>query len=178
MTPREAQEFIAKHHNLTTGAGTIPFAALTNAQYIEFWQHVNQAFNEWRHNEQIIKTNTSAPFPQEASIENTLKAAGIAIDKMKTSAIDEAKEIIYGDREQTYGKPAHNLRNIADYWMHYMNTKATVITKAGTAYLTPEDVCIMMILLKIARQSNSYKRDNIVDAIGYLGLIDRIAEGL
>lgn len=97
------------------------------------------------------------------------------INVVVKSAIDEAKEIIYGDREKTYGSPQKNLNVIADYWMEYLNTKPTAITKHGTVDLSAEDVCIMMVLLKIARQANNYKRDNIVDAIGYLSLIDRIA---
>ena len=33
---------------------------------------------------------------------------------------------------------------------------------------------MIMALLKMARQMNADKRDNIVDAIGYIGLINRI----
>jgi len=39
-----------------------------------------------------------------------------------------------------------------------------------------EDVCWMMNLLKMTRQMNHAKQDNVVDAIGYLGLIDRLGE--
>jgi len=35
-------------------------------------------------------------------------------------------------------------------------------------------VCWMMVLLKASRQMNAPKRDNLVDAAGYIGLIERI----
>lgn len=87
-----------------------------------------------------------------------------------TSAIDKAKEIIYGDREKTYGDPARNLQKIAQQWQLY------ITQKFGTAVmLDAEDVCYMMADLKKVRQMNDHHPDNLVDGIGYLALIDRIA---
>lgn len=34
----------------------------------------------------------------------------------KTTIADKAKEIVYGDRERTYGHPGKNLKVIADLW--------------------------------------------------------------
>ena len=80
----------------------------------------------------------------------------------------EAEEIIYGDREQTYGHPAKNLKHIARQWNMYLHQKYGV-----ASCITVEDVCWMMVDLKKTRQMNSAKRDNLVDAIGYIGLISR-----
>lgn len=87
----------------------------------------------------------------------------------KESVLDEAKRIIYGDREETYGDPGKNLRHIADQWTLYLKQKY-----GGDLQLTAEDVCYMMVDLKKCRQVNSSKRDNQVDAIGYLALIERL----
>lgn len=85
------------------------------------------------------------------------------------SALDIAKEIVHGDREQTYGKPSVNLLRIADQW------KLFILQKYGVdVNLSPEDVCWMMSDLKKCRQMNTPKQDNIVDAIGYLALVERI----
>jgi len=87
------------------------------------------------------------------------------------TVFEEAGRIIYGDREQTYGAPSKNLTHIAEQWTLY------IIQKYGVeVFLTPEDVCWMMSDLKKARQMNADKRDNLVDAIGYIGLIERITE--
>jgi hypothetical protein len=89
--------------------------------------------------------------------------------KPKT-ALAEAHNVIYGDREQNYGDPGKNLRTIANYWTNHLNAKYGQINP-----LTPDDVCVMMVLLKQARLATSPKhRDSIVDTIGYAALADRI----
>ena len=89
----------------------------------------------------------------------------------KMNAIDLAKEIIYGDREETYGHPSKNLVAISQLWTIYLHQKYGV-----NVIVNAEDVCWMMNLLKMSRQMNKEKQDNIVDAIGYLALIDRLGE--
>ena len=86
--------------------------------------------------------------------------------------LEEAESIIYGDREQTYGKPGVNLERIAGQWALYLQQKF-----GAEANLTAEDVCWMMVDLKKCRQMNADKRDNLVDAAGYLALIERAADG-
>ena len=88
------------------------------------------------------------------------------------SVLDEAKSIIEGDREQTYGKPGVNLRRIAEQWSCYLSQKYE-----QKNMLSEEDVCWMMVLLKMARQMNCHKDDNLIDAIGYMALIDKIKHG-
>lgn len=79
---------------------------------------------------------------------------------------DKAKEIIYGDREQTYGDPRKNLDCIAELWTSYMKDKAEI---------TADDVCNMMCLLKIARLKNTpAHEDSMTDIVGYTLLQERI----
>lgn len=91
--------------------------------------------------------------------------------KDDSSILTEAQDIIWGDREQTYGKPDVNLKRIATLWNAYLYAK-----HGGDRVITPEDVCWMMVLLKASRQMNAPKRDNLVDAAGYVGLIERITK--
>ena len=86
------------------------------------------------------------------------------------SILDEAKDIIYGDREKTYGAPDKNLVAIAGYWSNHL------LTRFGVYHdITGADVCIMMTLLKAARLGNDVThRDSLVDAVGYLALLERI----
>lgn len=99
----------------------------------------------------------------------TINIAGGGGGKSERPAIDEARDIIFNDRETVYGHPAKNLTAIALLWNDWLLIKYNI-----KAQIQPEDVCVMMNFLKMARQANSYKRDNIVDGIGYLGLIERI----
>jgi len=86
------------------------------------------------------------------------------------SVLDDAKDIIYGDREKTYGAPDKNLVAIAGYWSNHLLTRFGVFHE-----ITGADVCVMMTLLKAARLGNNLThRDSLVDAVGYLALLERI----
>lgn len=87
------------------------------------------------------------------------------------NVFEEANNIIYGDREQTYGHPSVNLSRIAEQWALYLKQKYKVEVE-----VTAEDVCWMMADLKKVRQMHDEKRDNVVDAIGYIGLSQRVKE--
>lgn len=81
------------------------------------------------------------------------------------SILYEAQQIIYGDREETYGSPDKNLQLIADLWSEYI----------GGCHFTVTDVCCLMILLKVARLKNQpTHRDSQVDICGYAALMERV----
>jgi len=94
----------------------------------------------------------------------------IRMQAQPQSILDDAREIIYGDREKTYGAPDKNLCAIAGYWSNH------ILTRFGVHHaITGADVCIMMTLLKAARLGNDLThRDSLVDAAGYLALLERI----
>ena len=82
------------------------------------------------------------------------------------NVFEEANKITSGDREQQYGTPERNFTKIAEQWRLYIHQKYGFLVD-----LNAEDVCWMMADLKKCRQMNRPKRDNIVDAVGYIGLI-------
>lgn len=83
-----------------------------------------------------------------------------------TTIADKAAEIIYGDREKTYGHPGKNLEVIAGLWSAYLEKT-----------ITPEDVCHLMVLMKISRLKNTPDHeDSKVDVIGYALLSERLRE--
>lgn len=85
----------------------------------------------------------------------------------KISVLEEAHKIIYGDREQTYGKPSKNLDTIAKMWNAYL-------LAVENRSLNAKDVAVMMVLLKSARLANQQThRDSVVDICGYAALIER-----
>lgn len=84
--------------------------------------------------------------------------------EQKPDWLQTAHDIVHGDREKTYGDPGKNLRLIAQYWSTH-----TGIT------ITETDVCIMMMLLKIARLKNNPEHDDSwIDIAGYTALKNRI----
>lgn len=92
--------------------------------------------------------------------------------KRKMSVLEEAQKLINGDREADYGHPKKNMQDIANFWSVYLSGKAGEVVE-----VTPEDVCQMMVLLKMARGLNGpKKRDTVVDQAGYIGLLERLDE--
>ncbi len=92
---------------------------------------------------------------------------------MNKPILQQAHEVIYGDREQTYGNPAKNVLTIATMWEAYLSARG--LLNENTEGLTADDVCYMMTLLKVARLGNDPKHhDSRVDACGYMALADRI----
>ena len=75
----------------------------------------------------------------------------------RADILDKAKECVCGQREQDYGSPEDNFKQIAKLWTAYKNVS-----------FTPGDVAMMMALLKIARiQSGTGTSDSFVDLAGY-----------
>lgn len=85
------------------------------------------------------------------------------------SVLDEAKACVCGPRRRDYGTPDENFGRIADLWNVHLKDK---LAKP----MTPGDVAMMMILLKVARQANSPKRDNLVDIAGYAQCASELKE--
>jgi hypothetical protein len=70
--------------------------------------------------------------------------------------LQEANEITGGERHDSYGHPRADFTRTATLWSAFLG-----IT------ITPEQVPLMMILLKVSREANKHKRDNLVDIAGY-----------
>jgi hypothetical protein len=81
------------------------------------------------------------------------------------SVLMEAQRIITGDRRDSYGKAYESFKRIADMWSPTLGIE-----------VTPYQVALCMIQLKVARYVNGQQRDSAVDIAGYAGLLDIIAE--
>ena len=70
--------------------------------------------------------------------------------------LEKARQCVCGDRDVQYGSPEESFKRIADYWSLYIDKP-----------ISPQDVAIMMILFKVAREENKDKADNWIDIAGY-----------
>ena len=97
--------------------------------------------------------------------------------------LDEAKNIINGERQDQYGNPEDSFALVAKYWEAYLN--ASEYTDEDNLKpkdlnvdieLDAKDIAHMMILFKLARCSGQQeKRDNYVDIAGYTAIVaDRL----
>ena len=79
------------------------------------------------------------------------------------SILEEASEIIKGDRREAYGPVEQSFKESAAIWSVVLKTP-----------VTPQQVALCMIGLKLQREANSAKRDNRTDLLGYTLLLDQL----
>lgn len=79
------------------------------------------------------------------------------------SILEEANRLVSTDRQADYGHPIDDFSATASFWRTWIHHKYGVDVP-----LTAHDVPHMMVLLKESREANAHKRDNMVDAAGYL----------
>lgn len=108
-----------------------------------------------RHNKPL-STNLSISKQVEEIINN---------DPEKESILQEAERIVNGDRQADYNDPIENFKRIA--------TIASVLI--GNE-ISPKDCCKVMMAVKLAREANKHKRDNLVDLCGYNHILNLIEE--
>ncbi len=96
---------------------------------------------------------------------------------MTKTILEAAEEIISGDRERVYGNPAKNLDTIAGMWTVWLRARGLLASDAAS--LNCDDVALMMVQLKLARLANdTWHMDSLVDAAGYLRLVERCHDHL
>ena len=77
----------------------------------------------------------------------------------------DAIRLVTGDRQAAYAHPKVNFQRIADLWSPVLGVT-----------VTPEQVALCMIQVKVAREINRHTRDNLVDLIGYTLTLDACRE--
>lgn len=80
------------------------------------------------------------------------------------SFLQIAESIINGARKEDYGEVDENFHKIAEGWKLIL----------GVDKITNRQVSHCMIWLKICRDLNTPKDDNIIDIAGYAGLIEKM----
>lgn len=87
-----------------------------------------------------------------------LEDQNINLVSLRRQLLEEAADIVDGDRNKTYGKPENSYGVIAKFWSIYLDKS-----------LEPHDVAAMMVLMKLARikGSNGTHKDSWVDIAGY-----------
>ena len=74
----------------------------------------------------------------------------------RRSVLLEADGLVHGDRNATYGHPLDDFKRTAKIWGAILGIE-----------ITPEQVGLCMCGVKISRECNKPKRDNMVDLAGY-----------
>ena len=85
--------------------------------------------------------------------------------------LTEAREIVHGDRQESYGHPLDNHGCTAGLWSAWLTRRLGV-----QVALQAEDVASLNILQKLSRQAHEPKRDNLVDVCGYAANVEMIQD--
>lgn len=79
------------------------------------------------------------------------------------SILQEAEHLVHGQRGVDYGHPLDDFSKTALIWQAILGI-----------HVTPEQVGLCMVGVKISRQCNRPKRDNLVDGAGYFETVNMI----
>lgn len=79
------------------------------------------------------------------------------------TVLQEAEKIINGARRKAYGPVEKSFQDVAAMWSVILGKPVSM-----------QQVAMCMVALKMCRQLNSAKRDNIVDMAGYVGLMEKL----
>jgi hypothetical protein len=93
-------------------------------------------------------------------------------DDVQPTILAEAESLVYGDRQGDYGHPREDFTRTALLWTGVLLHKL-----AEGEHITPEDIALCMVQVKVSREVNKPKRDNRVDGAGYLLCLDRLETG-
>lgn len=84
----------------------------------------------------------------------------------RTVLLDEANDLINGDRQQEYGPPEENFRRIAAGWSVILSRDVDMF-----------EVALCMAWLKVARLVESPRhRDSYIDGAAYIALAGELAD--
>ncbi len=103
---------------------------------------------------------------QKAAYDKTLEDPAVKL-------LEDAKRIVTGARRNAYGNPEDNFACIAKLWQAYLDRTKTA-SESGIYGITPEDVAVMMILMKCARLAETPGHlDSTLDCAGYAACLAR-----
>ena len=84
----------------------------------------------------------------------------------RETILDEAQRLVHGHRGADYGHPIEDYTRTGRMWGAIL----------GIPDIDPRICCLMMAAVKVSRECNKHKRDNLTDLAGYAECADMVAQ--
>lgn len=88
------------------------------------------------------------------------------LEPLSETILEEANRLVNGPRQKSYGHPSEDFARTGRMWGAIL----------GIPDVAPSKVALCMVGLKLSREVHQPKRDNRVDACGYMMTCDMIEE--
>lgn len=89
----------------------------------------------------------------------------MSVDLVRTTLLEEANDLIHGERAEAYGSAYQNARD----W-------AQMFSAATGLDVKPEHYPVAHLCTKLVREKHKHKRDNWRDIAGYAGVRGKMLE--
>jgi hypothetical protein len=93
------------------------------------------------------------------------RRAQVAARPSPETILEEAQRLVHGSRGEAYGHPYDDFGKTAKIWSAILGID-----------VTPAQVALCMVGVKISREVNKPKRDNLVDGAGYFETLSMVRE--
>lgn len=93
----------------------------------------------------------------------------LVVHEAPVTILQEAQALVHGARNADYGHPADDFEAVAKAFNAYIKKKYKIAN-----YLEATDVPIFQMIVKIMREANKPKRDNLVDIAGYAATLEMV----
>jgi len=151
------------------GRTDLPLLAQCNAvAMLPGWEDSRGAkleyLNAWELGMEVLDAETFAPITSPVPGVHLHRLAVVRDEQPEApeSLLDEANRITTSDRQDDYGHPSQDFARTALLWTGILAGRL----REGQ-FVSPMDVPLCMIAVKLARQAHRHKRDNLVDIAGY-----------
>jgi hypothetical protein len=91
---------------------------------------------------------------------------GITQTRTDETILEEAQRLVHGNRGADYGHPIDDYTRTGRMWGAIL----------GIPDIDPRVCCLMMAAMKVSREVNKHKRDNLTDLSGYAECASMVAE--
>ena len=141
----------------------LTISGFTSREYIEVEDSGYKLHPEWVTHAERVPEDDFAQILRQLSGELTDLSEWL--DDDSDSILEEAQEILEGERDSDYGDPVANFNRIS-----------RIASSILDYTISPEECVVVMMAVKLSREQYKHKRDNLVDLVAYTEIYNRVKE--